>query len=110
MNYLTDIFDLFSRWMRDGLFGISMAIVATLLVVFGNDLNKVVRGWIKNSPFIIRLIIFICLCALGYGMLTVIAAKLICNLLGSMNNHALSPVVMLIFIVIGFIAERKNNM
>ncbi len=109
MKYLTDVFDLVSNWMRDGLFSIAMAMVATLLTIYGGHLNKAIRGGTKKYPFMVRLIIFVCLCAFGYGMLTIIAAKLLCNMLGGLNNHALSPVVILIFIVIGFVAERKNN-
>lgn len=110
MRYITDVFVLFSQWMRDALMPISMAIVATILIVFGNNINKTIRMWIKSYHFFIRLFIFIAVCAVGYGLLTVVAAKLLSKILGSMSNTALSPIVILIFIVIGFIAERKNHM
>ena len=109
MKYLTDVLDLFSNWMRNGLFSIAMAIVATLLTIYGGHFNKAVRDLTKKYPFMVRLMIFVCLCAFGYGLLTLLAAKLLCNMLGGLNNHALAPVVILIFIVIGFIAERKKN-
>lgn len=110
MHYVTDVFELFSRWMRDSLSSISMAIIATILIVFGNDINCGVRKIIKSYPFIVRLIIFICICAFGYGVAAILAAKLLASLLNSMNNTALSPVIILIFVIIGFIAERRNHM
>jgi hypothetical protein len=109
MTYFTDILELFSRWMREGLFGISMAIVATLLTIFGGDINKYIKSVCKKYVFPVRLIIFVLLCAVGYGLITVMAAKLLCNMLGGLNGKSLSPVVILIFITVGFIAERRNH-
>jgi hypothetical protein len=110
MRYVTDIFELFSEWMRDELWAVSMAIIATILIIFGNDINRAVRKLIKNYSFFVRLLIFIALCAFGYGLAAVMTAKLLAGLLGSLGNSALSPVVILVFVALGFIAEHKNHM
>ena len=110
MKYILDIFDLFSRWMRDSLFPISMAIIAALLIIFAADINSSIRKLIKDRNFFLRLTIFVCLCAFGYGLAAIAAAKLLSAVLGKMNNVALSPIIIMIFIIIGFIAERRDHM
>ncbi len=110
MRYVTDVFELFSEWMRDELWAVAMAIIATILIVFGNDINCAVRKLIKSYSFFLRLLIFIALCAFGYGLAAIMAAKVLAGLLGSLSNNALSPVVILVVVVIGFIAEHKNHM
>jgi len=110
MQYIVDVFEFFSKWMRDELRAVSMAIIATILIVFGNSINRGVRKMIKNYNFFLRLLIFIALCAFGYGLAALMAAKVLTSLLGTMSNTALSPIVFLIFVAIGFIAEHKNHM
>ena len=53
---------------------------------------------------------FVLVCAVGYGMLSILLAKCVTTLLCQLSNAVLSPVVIMAFVIIGFIAERKNHM
>lgn len=99
-----------SEWMRDYLTPISMAIVATVLVIFGNDLNRWVRNMVRKFHFLIRLSVFILVCAFGYGLATIMLAKVLAELLGSISNYYLSLVVLAIFVILGLTAEKRNQL
>ncbi len=63
INYCWSGAGIFRPYVRD----IALAMVATCLVVFGDDLNRLVRRQISSLHFIWRTLIFIALCAFGYG-------------------------------------------
>ena len=99
-----------SGWMRPYLAQIAMAIVATLLVVYGSEVNRFVKKRVQRYPFLLRLLIFVLLCMVGYGLLLVAGSMGLAWLLSQVKNQALCIVVVLLFLVIGFLAERKNQM
>jgi len=96
-----------SRWCRSHLDDIALAVVAALLVLFG----PVVNGWLQRHigrlNFAFRALLFMLLCALGYGMLIVHATPWLAQGLAQLNNQLLGPVLVLLFIGIGVIAERR---
>lgn len=87
-----------------------MAIVATLIFVYGNDLNRFVKRQVRNKHFLVRLSIFVLVCAFGFGLATVLGMTLISRLLQRLDRELLAPVVLAIFVGIGFLAERKHHM
>lgn len=95
--------------MRPHLYPIAMAMVATLLVIFGSDINRWVRKSVKKYNFFARLCIFVLLCGAGYGMATVFLTKILARMLGAAGNQYLAIVVALIFVGLGLIAEEKNQ-
>lgn len=98
-----------SGWIRPWLWQTAMALVATVLVIYGEDINALARKIFRNQPFLIRLGIFTLICAFGYGALTVLSAKLLAYILGSLNNVLLAPTVILAFIGVGLLAQGKKQ-
>ena len=99
-----------SEWLRPHLDPIALAIVATLLVIFGGELNRWVRKSVRRYHFVVRLMVFILVCAVGYGVATVFITELVSQMLGGLSNHYLALVVALIFIGLGLIAEERNQL
>jgi len=99
----------FSRSLYPLLGHISLAILATLLVIYGSQINQIVKRHVSGWHFIFRTLIFILLCTFGYGALLVYGAPLLGKWLGSVSPLYLGPVVLLIFISLGVLAERKNH-
>ncbi len=99
-----------SEWLRPNLEPIALAMIATLLVMFGNDLNKWVRKSVRRYHFFVRLLVFILVCAVGYGLATVFMTKLLAQMLGGLSNHYLAIVVGAIFIGLGLLAEERNQL
>lgn len=99
-----------SHWLRPHLMTIALMIVATLLVLYGNTINAVVKRQISHYHFIIRVVIFILLCAFGYGLLTSLLTPFVAQQLAKLPNYYLSPIVLIISVSLGALAERKRQM
>ena len=101
---------LVSEWMRPRLVTICMALAATLLIVYGNHLNRMVRHLVRRRHFAVRLLVFVLVCAFGYGLLTVFLGKVLAAGFGGLSNGLLSPVLIACYLLIGVLAEQKRVM
>jgi hypothetical protein len=97
---------LFRPYVRD----IALAMVATGLVVFGDDLNRAVRRQISHMHFFWRTSIFIVLCAFGYGALTIWLTPVLAKQLAKFSNLWLPWICLAIFIILGSFAQRKRQL
>ncbi|MBD3242943.1 MAG: DUF3392 family protein [Chitinivibrionales bacterium] len=109
IRHLTEALTMVSRWMRPHVVVIGMAAVATLLVVYGETINRFVKKRIRSLPWLMRLVIFMALCAFGYASVAVFLGRALGRVLAQLNNIWLAPIVVLVFLAIGFIAEREGH-
>ena len=107
MDILLDLIVNLSRWSRGHLYDISLAIMATLFVLFGPGLNAWVQRSIGSLNFILRTLIFVIVCAVGYGLAIVFLTPWLAKGLAHFNNFTLSPVLLLVFFIIGILADRS---
>ena len=107
MDLLLELFVTLSRWCRSHLDELALALVATLLVLGAPPLNAWLQRQVGSLNFVLRTLLFILLCALGYGMLIVHAPPLLAKGLAQLNNYTLAPALALAFVAIGMIAERR---
>lgn len=107
MDYALDLIATLSRWSRSHLSDISLAIMATLLVLFGPAINAWVQQRIGSLNFVFRTLLFVLICAVGYGLAMVFVTPWLDKGLGYFNNYTLAPVLLLVFFVIGMIADRS---
>jgi hypothetical protein len=77
------------------------------LVLFGPGINARVQRNTSNMNFIFRTLIFVLLCAIGYGLLIVFATPYMAKGLSFFNNFTLAPVLILVFFIIGILADRS---
>lgn len=106
---LTDLLADFSGWFRPHLTFIASALIATILVIYGDRINKAVWALVKGAHFIVRTLVFIALCAFGYGALAVYLVPLLKKLLLLPGSLWLGPVVVLVFVFIGLLAEKQSR-
>lgn len=92
-------------WLRGYNSGIALAAIATLLVIFGSDINRFVRRLVIRQHFLIRVAVFIALCAFGYGLLTVWLTPVLASLLASVSGLWYLAVVAGGFVLLGLLAE-----
>tara|TARA_R110002167_G_scaffold8646_1_gene39492 strand:- start:21353 stop:21676 length:324 start_codon:yes stop_codon:yes gene_type:complete len=97
------------QWFRGYQYQTAMAIVATVLVIFGNDINNAVRKLVAKQHFIIRCITFIVVCAFGYGLLTVWLTRLLSQQLSQVPNSYVLPLIVAIFSVLGVYAQKRRH-
>ena len=97
------------QWFRPYQYQASLAIIATLLVVFGNDINSSVKKLVAKQHFIVRTSVFILICAFGYGFLTVWLTSLLAQQLAKVPSLYLLPVVFIIFLTLGIYAQKQRH-
>ena len=89
---------------------IAYGMIAAVLFIYGNDINSWIRRHVKFKHFFARLAVFVVICAFGYGAATVFLANILAEFLYKLDGYSLAPVVLLTFIIIGILAERRNQM
>jgi len=87
----------------------ALAIIATLLVLFGNDINNAIKGLIRKQHFVVRTTAFIVICAFGYGLLTVWLTKLLSAQLSQIPNLYIVPLIVAIFVGLGVYAQKQRQ-
>ncbi len=109
MNEIKSMIIQLSQWLYPWLGEISMAIMATVLVIYGDTVNRMLKRQIVGWHFILRTLVFILLCTFGYGALLIYATPLLSKTLASIGMIYLGPLVLGIFIFLGTVAEKKNR-
>ncbi|MFG1496984.1 DUF3392 family protein [Saccharospirillum sp. HFRX-1] len=109
MSVLTDLLAYLSGLIRPHLTFVAAALVATLLVIYGNNLNRAVWSMIRGAHFIIRTLVFVALCAFGYGALTVFLIPFVRRILLSAGPYWLAPIVIITFFLVGWLAEKNSR-
>lgn len=107
MDLLLDLVITLSRWSRGHLYDISLAIMATLLVLFGPGINNWIRRSIGGLNFLLRTLLFVLVCVAGYGLAIIFLTPWLESGLGYFNNYTLAPALVLIFFLIGVLADRS---
>lgn len=98
-----------SQWFYPWLGEISMAIMATLLVIYGGSVNRLLKRQTSSLHFVFRTLLFILLCTFGYGALLIYITPILAQLLASVGMIYLGPLVVIVFITLGTIAEKQNR-
>lgn len=89
---------------------IALAIVATCLVIYGNNLNNYIKRAVSSWMFIARILAFILMCTFGYGLLTIWLQPILVMILKYILLPYLPISVAAIFCILGVLAERKKHL
>ncbi|OOV87012.1 DUF3392 family protein [Oceanospirillum linum] len=109
MEMLRELLLAMADWIRPHSDNIALALIATLLVIYGDEINRIVKQQLRPYPYIIRLIGFVVLCAFGYGALTVYATPVLEDIINRIPGLYLAPAIMLLFLLVGLLAERRRQ-
>lgn len=109
MGWLTDLLMQGAGWLRPYSGEMAVAFVATLLVIYGDAINKTVRVFVKPYPIVLRITAFVALCTIGYGTMTVWGSGQVKNLMTQIPDTLFAPIMLLAFIMLGFLAERFHK-
>ncbi len=82
--------------------------VATLMVIYGTAINQRIRKAIKPMPFLVRVVCFVLICAVGYGWFSWFIVKCCVGLLVQLSPPALVLSVLAAFCTVGWLAERRR--
>ncbi len=101
LNYL-------SGWIRPYYSEIALTILATVLVVYGDVLNKQIKRILRPYHFILRTLAFVLICAFGYGLLIVFLSPLVEKLLLMLPAMYRGICVVTCFLILGYLAEKRR--
>lgn len=107
MDVLIDLILTLSKWSRTHLHDIALAIMATALALFGPALISWVRRSISHLNFVIRTLIFVLVCAVGFGFAMIYLTPLLVSAFAHLNNYTLAPVLLMVFVLVGILADRN---
>ncbi len=104
---LAHIADL-SRWSRSHLDEVALAVTATLLVLFGSQVNTFIQARLGSLPTAIRVPAFALACLAVYGAAMIFLTPWVVKGLAQFNNYALAPVLLIGVCLLGVLAERRS--
>jgi len=110
MDLIKQFFFPLSTWMRPHLSFIAVAFTTALLVIYGDYINRAVKKHFRQNHFLLRTVVFVLLCSVGYGLLTAWLTPAVRFVLLYFGEALFAPVVMLAFLGLGILAERKRYM
>lgn len=99
----------FAIQLRAYQYQVALSIVATLLVIYGSDINNLIKYLIRKQHFIVRVTTFIFVCALGYGFATVFLTKQLASLISMVPNLYLVPSILGTFLLLGLLAQKQKQ-
>ncbi|AAO58481.1 DUF3392 domain-containing protein [Pseudomonas syringae group genomosp. 3] len=107
MDFVLDLLATVSRWSRSNLSEIALALVGCLLVLFGSDIKGWLEQRISGITGALRIPLIALLCAVGSGAALIYATPWVVRGLNQFNNYSLAPVLLVVLVLIGVIADRK---
>ena len=107
---MIDILAQLTRWLSPYFGQMSLMLMATLLVVFGDIVNKYVKQVLSPCHFVIRVVLFVLLCAFGYGALTLYGAPFVLHLIRFFPGYLQGAAFIAAFFAVGIFAERRRYM
>ncbi len=108
MDLVLDLLSTVSRWSRSNLSEISLALVGCLLVLFGTDIKSWVEGRLGNLAGALRVPFMALLVLIGSGAALIYATPWVVRGLSQFNNYALAPVLLVVLVLIGVVADRRG--
>jgi len=97
-----------SQWIQPYYSQVAMTIIATLLVVYGDVLNKHIKRALAPYHFILRTSVFVLICAFGYGAVILFATPFVKQGILLLPAIYQGLVVVMIFLLLGYLAENRR--
>ncbi|BFM49764.1 DUF3392 domain-containing protein [Marinomonas sp. THO17] len=89
---------------------VSLALVATCLVIYGDRINGYLKRMVASWIFIARISAFILMCTFGYGLLTLWTQPLVYWGITQVDLVYRPVLVLACFSFLGVLAERKRQL
>ena len=108
MDFVLDHIADLSRWSRSHLDEVALAVTATLLVLFGSQVNGFIQARLGSLPTAVRVPAFALACLALYGAAMTFLTPWVVKGLAQFNNYALAPVLLIGVCLLGVLAERRS--
>lgn len=108
MATITQLLIQLTSLMQPYLSEIALTLIATILVVYGDLLNKQIKRALAPYHFVLRTLVFVLICAFGYSLLIVHSTPLLKQLLLLLDPSYRGIVIVASFLMLGYLAERRR--
>ena len=105
---MNELFSALSRTLSPYYAEMSIMLMATILVVYGDIINSHIKRFLAPYHFILRVSLFVVLCAFGYGALTLYGAPFLHHIIAYLPWQYQGAGFVFAFMFIGFLAERRR--
>ncbi|MCY7296808.1 DUF3392 family protein [Alteromonas sp. a30] len=99
----------FSNWLWGYKTLLVTTWVAVLLVLYGDNINKLLKRIMQPYHYLVRMSAFVVLCSFGYGVLANYGEVAVNHLVKMPDRSWFGGIVLLIYLVLGALAERKHH-
>ena len=98
------------QWIQPHLYNISLLLVVCFISLYANDIIKVTKRFVARRHFIIRVLCFVAVTGFGMGLLVVFVTPFLSKLLMLLGIKWLALTLTGAFLVLGVIADKKNQL
>ena len=109
MNIIYSLNNELSNWLWSYKHILVTSWIAVLLVLYGDHLNKLLKRIMRPYHYIFRIISFVVLCTIGYGFIAIYSEVAVHQLLVFVDRQWFAGIVIFIYLLLGFLAERKHQ-
>ena len=95
-------------WFASNITEIAFAWVATIMAIFGRDMAMLVKRLLGTAHFVLRLTVFVFLCAFGFGMATILLSGWVKQGFQQLPKDYLWLWISLACVLLAIVADRRN--
>ncbi|ALS98691.1 DUF3392 domain-containing protein [Lacimicrobium alkaliphilum] len=103
-----DVLFQLTQWLQPYYIEVAMTFVATLLVVYGDVVNKHIKRMLSPYPFVVRTLVFVLVCAFGYGAFILFVTPFFKQLILMIPSVYQGISIVSVFLLLGYMAERRR--
>lgn len=108
MDFIQSGLSQLSQWVQPYYSEIALTMMATILVVYGDVINKHIKRMLSPYHFVVRTAVFVLICAFGYGMLIIFATPYLKQLILWIPYLYRGLSVVIVFLLLGYLAENRR--
>ncbi|GGD54361.1 DUF3392 domain-containing protein [Lacimicrobium alkaliphilum] len=97
-----------TQWLQPYYIEVAMTLVATLLVVYGDLVNKHLKRMLSPYHFVVRTLVFVLICAFGYGAFILFVTPFFKQLILLIPSTYQGISIVAVFLLLGYLAERRR--
>lgn len=109
MDYLADLIEQFSEYLRDHQDFLALGLSLCLFLIGVLPINRFLKQKCSSMKRPARVLSFLLLALFGYPWLVKITQQLLNALFDQLNDYTLAPVMLLTFVILAVLIEKDKS-
>ena len=98
------------QWLSPHLGDIALVFVVCIIGLYAGDVIKAIKRIVVGRHFLVRTLVFVLVSAFGLGLLTIWVSPLMAKALMLFGTTYLPVMVVVAFLLVGVLADRKSQL